>query len=98
MLHALLCVVQEDPKQAITARLAGRNHDPPDHALGTIVRSLQRNVEKLVGHVGKIRSLSVYDTLVLERAHDLIGQVLRQVKSAPKKRQGRQKGKRRKDS
>jgi len=75
-----------DPKQAVQARLAGRKPDPLDATLGTFIRSLERNVEALEGHVTHVPSLSVYDTSILERAHRLIEQVLHQAKQAGKKR------------
>jgi hypothetical protein len=75
-----------DPKRAIAAHRAGPAIDPRDAALGTFVRSLERNVEAMQGRAGGVRSLSAYDTQILGRAHDLIGQILKQVKGQKPRR------------
>jgi ParB-like chromosome segregation protein Spo0J len=85
-----------DPKQAVAARLAGREPDPANDAVCTFVRSLERNLAAVEGYADQIRSLVAYDIPVLERAHQLIGQILRQVKGQKSPgRRGKQPRKRR---
>lgn len=69
------------PKQAVAARLGGRAPSPLDAALGPFIRSLERNVETVEKHLDHVQSLCKYDTMILERAQDVIGKMLTQVKA-----------------
>jgi len=84
-----------DAAEAVRSRLASRAPDPLDAVLGSFIRSLQRNVRAVRGYASQIHSLSPFDTIILEDAHSLIGQILRQIgtdepqrgRKAPRKRQ-----------
>jgi ParB-like chromosome segregation protein Spo0J len=69
-----------DAKRAVTPHLAGRVSDPLDAAFGPFIRSLERNVKALEGHVDQVRSLHPADIGILEDGKRMIDQLLRQVK------------------
>jgi ParB-like chromosome segregation protein Spo0J len=73
-----------DPKQAVAARLEGRKPDQVDAAIGTFIRSLERNVGAMESNIGNVRSLSKYDISILERSKSLIEKILHQVRKEPK--------------
>jgi hypothetical protein len=80
-----------DPRQAVAARLAGRVPDPVDAALGTFIRSLGRNLPALQAVLDRAPALRWYDTFVLEQVHELIGQLLRQGRTASMPKAGKRK-------
>jgi hypothetical protein len=77
------------PQQAVATRLAGRAPDPFDAAVGTFIRSLQRNVGALEKHVDQVQALCKNDQAILEQAQMLIAQILRQVKKGASPFQGK---------
>jgi ParB-like chromosome segregation protein Spo0J len=74
----------KDPKQAFAARLSGRESTPFDAAMGRFIRSLEANTKPVEKELSNLKSLSLYDTSILERAHTLIGQMLEKVKGENK--------------
>jgi hypothetical protein len=80
-----------DANQAVTARLAGRAPDQFHAGLARFIRSLGRNVAALEGQVSQVRSLADADIDVLERAQELIGQILRQVRKEDRQNRKRRK-------
>ncbi len=83
-----------DPKKAVAARLTVRKADMPDSALGSFLRSLERNVDALEREAERVVGLPPTDVANLERAQILIGRLLHRGAKSPSKarRKGSRKG------
>jgi ParB-like chromosome segregation protein Spo0J len=69
-----------NPKQAVNARLKGRVPDPLDAKIGTLIRSLERNILVLGDDAEQVQELGKYDIWLLEQGKRLIEQILNQVR------------------
>jgi len=71
-----------DPRKAFRRLVEARSSSPMDLSMQSFVRSLQRNLEALEGHVGEVGELHSFDVSILEDAKQLIDQLLNQHRNA----------------